>query len=264
MKKLLTRQMMQFAVLGMVLLQSGCASFIANNTSQTVGTKQGERSLSQVVGDNAIERTAKINLYKLDPRFKQSRVNIDSFYGNVLLTGQVPDMALKQLAEDNLRAMSDVKAVHNYLSVEPQIAYGTIMQDLAATADAKARLLRASIVRESKVKMHTENGVLYVMGRLNTSELDDLKSTLQQVSNVVKMTLLVDNLDQLSAPNSAILPTPTAIEPVQTTMPTSQPGLNDAITPLPVIAPNDTMPPSASELVIPLPNHLADPSTANP
>ena len=34
-----------------------------------------------------------------------------------LLTGQVPDPYLKQLAEDNLRAMSDVKAVHNYITV---------------------------------------------------------------------------------------------------------------------------------------------------
>jgi hypothetical protein len=35
---------------------------------------------------------------------------------------------LKQLAEDNLRAMSDVKAVHNYITVGDKVGYNTIMQ----------------------------------------------------------------------------------------------------------------------------------------
>jgi len=87
--------------------------------------------------DSSIERTAKINLYKLDSRFKQSRVNIESFHGNVLLTGQVPDAHLKQLAEDNLRAMTDVKTVHNYITVGNQIGYNSIMQDTTVTANTR-------------------------------------------------------------------------------------------------------------------------------
>ena len=76
---------------------SGCASFISSGTGPAaVGTESGARSLGQVFIDSSIERTAKINLYKLDSRFKQARVNIESFHGNVLLTGQVPDAHLKQ------------------------------------------------------------------------------------------------------------------------------------------------------------------------
>ena len=106
---------------------SGCASFISSCTgSAPVGTESGARSLGQFFIDSSIERTAKINLYKLDSRFKQSRVNIESFHGNVLLTGQVPDAHLKQLAEDNLRAMTDVKTVHNYITVGNQIGYNSI------------------------------------------------------------------------------------------------------------------------------------------
>ncbi len=50
------------------------------------------RSLGQVFIDSSIKRTANINLYKLDQRFKQSRINIESFHSTVLLTGQVPDL----------------------------------------------------------------------------------------------------------------------------------------------------------------------------
>ncbi|MGP4883871.1 BON domain-containing protein, partial [Klebsiella pneumoniae] len=68
-----------------------------------------------------------MNLYKLDQRFKQSRINIESFHSTVLLTGQVPDPYLKQLAEDNVKAMSDVKAVH--LHVVKDFTFREVSED---------------------------------------------------------------------------------------------------------------------------------------
>ena len=176
-------------------LGSGCASFIASNTSDTVGTLSGERSIGQVVIDKSIERTAKINMFKLDPRFKQSRVNINSFHSSVLLTGQVPDAHLKQLAEDNLKAMSDVKTIHNFITVGDQVSYSTIMQDLAVTANTKGLIVRAPVISDSKVLVHTEDAVLYVMGRLNQAESADLQQVLQNVGNVTKIVTLIDPLE---------------------------------------------------------------------
>ena len=180
---------------------SGCASFISGGTGTSpVGTDSGERSLGQVFIDSSIKRTANINLYKLDHRFKQSRINIESFHSNVLLTGQVPDPYLKQLAEDNLRAMSDVKAVHNYITVGNKVSYNTIMQDAGVTANTRALLMKAPVVSDSKVLVHTEDGVLYVMGRLNTAEINDLNNVLQNVGNVTKIVTLIDNIDLAPAP----------------------------------------------------------------
>lgn len=197
---------------------SGCASFISGGTGTApVGTESGSRSLGQVFIDNSIERTAKINLYKLDSRFKQSRINVESFHSNVLLTGQVPDQHLKQLAEDNVRAMSDVKTVHNYITVGNQIGYSTIMQDTGVTANTRGLIMKAPVVSDSKLRIHTEDGVLYVMGRLNTAETADLTQTLQQVGNVTKIVMLIDNTD--IAPSNNILnmqptvQTPAAIDP---------------------------------------------------
>ena len=205
---------------------SGCASFISNGTgSAPVGTESGARSLGQVFIDSSIERTAKINLYKLDSRFKQSRVNIESFHGNVLLTGQVPDAHLKQLAEDNLRAMTDVKTVHNYITVGNQIGYNRIMQDTTVTANTRGLIMKAVVVSDSKVRIHTEDGILYVMGRLNQAEINDLNQVLQQVGNVTKIITLIDNVEQSRAVTSSfsspvvnaqpVEQTPVAIDPDQ-------------------------------------------------
>ena len=205
---------------------SGCASFISSGTgSAPVGTESGARSLGQVFIDSSIERTAKINLYKLDSRFKQSRVNIESFHGNVLLTGQVPDAHLKQLAEDNLRAMTDVKTVHNYIAVGNQIGYSSIMQDTTVTANTRGLIMKAVVVSDSKVRIHTEDGILYVMGRLNQAEINDLNQVLQQVGNVTKIITLIDNVEQARAVTSSfsspvvnaqpVEQTPVAIDPDQ-------------------------------------------------
>ena len=205
---------------------SGCASFISNGTgSAPVGTESGARSLGQVFIDSSIERTAKINLYKLDSRFKQSRVNIESFHGNVLLTGHVPDVHLKQLAEDDLRAMTDVKTVHNYITVGNQIGYNSIMQDTTVTANTRGLIMKAVVVSDSKVRIHTEDGILYVMGRLNQAEINDLNQVLQQVGNVTKIITLIDNVEQSRAVTSSfsspvvnaqpVEQTPVAIDPDQ-------------------------------------------------
>ena len=193
---------------------SGCASFIAGGTgSAPVGTESGSRTLGQVFIDNSIGRTAKINMYKLDSRFKQSRINMESFHSNVLLTGQVPDAYLKKLAEDNVRAMSDVKTVHNYITVGDKIGYSTIMQDTAVTANTKGLIARAPVISGSKVLLHTEDGVLYVMGKLNSAEITDLNQVLQKVGNVTKIVMLVDNLDEAGTTAQPVVDvTPTAIE----------------------------------------------------
>lgn len=192
---------------------SGCASFIAGGTgSAPIGTQNGVRSLGQAITDKSIERTAYINLFKLDYRFRQSRVNINSFFGSVLLTGQVPDASLKKLAEDNLKAMGDVKSVHNYITVGPQISYSTIMQDTTVTANTRGLLARAAVISESKVSVHTEDGVLYVMGRLTAPEVTDLKQVLEQVGNITKIVTLIDQVDA-SGVVQPMVQTPVAVDP---------------------------------------------------
>ena len=143
------------------------------------------------------------------------------------------------MAEDDLSAMSDVKAVHNYITVGDKVSYSTIMQDATVTANTRGLLMKAPVVSDSKVLVHTENGVLYVMGRLNTAEVKDLDDVLQKVGNVSKIVTLIDNIDQSSgtmnssaatpmvgaATTQPLVETPVAIDPDQdepmTTTPTA-------------------------------------------
>ena len=70
------------------------------------------------------------------------------------------------------------------------------------TANTRGLIMKAPVVSDSKVHMHTEDGVLYVMGRLNSAEIDDLNQVLQQVGNITKIVTLIDNVDQRSGYNT--------------------------------------------------------------
>ena len=121
----------------------------------------------------------------------------------------MPDAHLKQLAEDNVRSMSDVKTVHNYITVGNQISYNTIMQDTTVTANTRGLIMKAPIVSDNKVMIHTEDGVLYVLGRLNTAESNDLNDVLQKVGNVTKIVTLIDNVDENNANQASSFVSPT-------------------------------------------------------
>lgn len=189
---------LKMALAGMLLAGlSGCASFLAQNTGPApLGTESGVRTFGQVFNDNAIERTAKINTYKLDERFKYARINIASFHSAVLLTGQVGDQYLKQLAEDNVKAMTDVKTVHNYITIGEKIPYNTIMQDSIVTANIRRMLVTSPDISDSKVKVQTEDGVVYVMGKLSPAENQVLINMLQSTPNIVRVVSLIDVLGE--------------------------------------------------------------------
>ncbi len=88
-------------------------------------------------------------------------------------------------------------------------------------------IMKAPVVSDNKVLVHTEDGVLYVLGRLNNAEIADLNDVLQKVGNVTKIVTLIDNVEQannsvqtssFTAPvvNNAQQPdvqTPVAIDP---------------------------------------------------
>ncbi|HEY4714746.1 MAG TPA: BON domain-containing protein [Aquirhabdus sp.] len=199
-------QVTMISVLSATVLLSGCSTFIAANSGTApVGIDSSDRSWGQAILDNSIAKTASINLYKLDPRFKLSRVNIASFHGVVLLTGQVPHANLKRLAEENVKSMADVKAVHNYLTVGDEIGYTQIVQDGITTANVRKNFMLLKGFKDSRVKVVTENNVVYLMGKLPKSDVDWLLDTLQRTPNVSKIVSLID---MLAEAEPTILSTP--------------------------------------------------------
>lgn len=175
---------------------TGCARLMAAASGpDPVGVPEGERTLSQRVEDLSIERTAAINLYKLHPDFGRSRVVVMSFYGNVLLTGQVPSAGLKQMAGDSVAGLREVGTVHNELAVsETPLPYMVRARDSIISARVRTALTLAKGFPGSQSKITVENGVVYLMAKLTRKKAEQAVGLISPIPDVRRIVKLVDYL----------------------------------------------------------------------
>lgn len=179
------------------LISTGCTTnYLTNSTEGTYGVPLTERTIPQRLLDRSIEHTAKINVYGLQENLKQnSRMSIDSFHSEVLLSGEVPTEALKTQIEQVVSSMPDVRRVYNELNVSVARGYSSTVQDGYTTSKIMAKVAADNGVKSSQIKTITNNGVVYVMGRMTPTQqslLIDIANTTAGVTELVLLTTLVN------------------------------------------------------------------------
>lgn len=184
------------SLLLLLTLPAGCNRMLAAASGPApVGAGEGERTLSQRMEDISIEKTAAINLYKLDPRFTQSRVVIMSFYSQVLLVGQVPDESLRRLAVSHVKSLREVSGVHDELTIAPvPIPLLARAKDSVISARIRSALTFAKGFPSSQCKVLVEDGVVYVMAKLKRPEAEQAVALIRATPDVRRVVTLVDYL----------------------------------------------------------------------
>ena len=180
------------------VISTGCTTnYLTNSTEGTYGVPMTERTIPQRLLDRSIEHTVKINVYGLKEDLQQtSRMGIDSFNSEVLLTGEVPTQAIKEEVEKVVSSMPDVRRVYNELDVSaskrlqlngPRWLYYLKINGKVASSDG---------VKASQVKAVTNAGVVYIMGRVTPtqqSHLIDIANSTVGVTELVLLTTVVDD-----------------------------------------------------------------------
>lgn len=188
------RLLMIGCLCGLISSLSGCARVIHATTSDPVQISTNKRSLGTKLNDDKLETYARVNILKADPAFENARVNIDSFNGFVLLTGQVPTEQLRQLAGNTVGAINSVRQVHNELQVGPEARFGSQSLDAWITTKVKSRLV-ASSIQSRRVHIITEAQTVFLMGLVSRHEADriaEVARTSDGVKQVVKVFEYVD------------------------------------------------------------------------
>lgn len=188
----------------LALALSGCASLVADATGpEPIGADQGKRTLSMRIEDSAIEHTAEVNIYKANERFREANINVISFYGSVLLAGQVPTEEMKAQAEKVTWQIAEVKRIHNELTVGPASYYLERSADGLISTQIRTRLTVQEGFPSSRAKIFTVGGTVYLMGKLTPSEADVAVAIIKEVSGVKRIVKLVDYLPATAAPAPA-------------------------------------------------------------
>jgi osmotically-inducible protein OsmY len=189
------RFLLTLALMGLMVSQlSGCARVIHATTSEPVQINNNKRSLGTKLNDDRLETYARVNILKADPAFENARINIDSFNGLLLLTGQVPTEQLRQLAGNTVGAINSVRQVHNELQVGPSARFGSQSLDTWITTKIKSRLV-ASRIQSRRIHIITEAQTVFLMGLVSRYEADrivEVARTSDGVQQVVKVFEYVD------------------------------------------------------------------------
>ncbi len=114
-------------------------------------------------------------------------VNITSFNGNVLLTGEVPDQAVMDGVVGIVRKQERVRSVQNHLVIGPTTSLGDRSNDSYITSKVKAGFVEANEFGANYVKVVTERGVVYLLGIVTRAEADAASRLAARTSGVVRV-----------------------------------------------------------------------------
>ena len=114
-------------------------------------------------------------------------VNVTSYNRVVMLTGEVPNEAIRDELERSIVGLAGVRGVTNEVQIGPNTAYSARANDSAITGKVKARFVDANRFNAVHVKVVTENSNVYLLGIVTEKEGNDAAELARTTSGVRKV-----------------------------------------------------------------------------
>lgn len=176
-------------------LLHGCSTIIDATTSEPIQIHPGKRTLGAKIDDTNIETIATVNINKAHPDLADSNVNVNSFNGVVLLTGQVPTEELRLLAGETVNKIVTVRQVHNELQVANPLTFSERSYDTWLTTKVKTQLLVLGDIEGRRVRVISEAKTVFLMGLVSRREADRITDVVRTTGGVGKVVKVFEYLD---------------------------------------------------------------------
>jgi osmotically-inducible protein OsmY len=183
------------AVCGMVALGlQGCVEMAVG--SAVVGTLAAtdRRTLGAQTEDKTIVVKGETRAHNLVG--DAGHVNVASFNRKVLLTGEVKDEATKAAVEREIGAIEGVQGVINDLEVGGVTSLTARSNDSLITGKVKASFVDTKDLYANSIKVVTERGSVYLMGRVTSREADLATEVARGVSGVHKVVKVFEYISE--------------------------------------------------------------------
>jgi osmotically-inducible protein OsmY len=173
----------------------GCGSVANTVKSKPFDDQSDKRTMGEWLEDEGIETKAYVNVRQSDATFDEGNIKVSSHRGYVLLTGQVPTEALKEKAADVVRDVRNVRRIYNELQVGPASTAMVRTSDTWITTKVKSNLLTRSDISGNRVRVVTEQGIVYLMGLVSRAEAERVVDASSGVTGVQKVVQLFEYID---------------------------------------------------------------------
>jgi len=123
-------------------------------------------------------------------------VNVTSYNRQVLLTGEVPTEQDKQLVEQVVSKVENVRAIVNELGVMGNSTLTQRSSDSLVSAKVKASLVDAKDLYANAFKVVTERGTTYLLGRVTQREADRAAEITRSVNGVQRVVRIFEIISE--------------------------------------------------------------------
>jgi osmotically-inducible protein OsmY len=165
------------------------------SVAEPIADDPRERTIGVMVDDQRIETVGLINVRRADPGLTDAHVSVTSYHGVVLLAGQVREPRHKTLAGQALLRVEGVQRVYNELEIGGPTSLLARSGDSWITGKAKTRLVASRDTPGLDIKVVTENGVVYLLGKMPRADADRATEIVRSIGGVKRVVRMFDYLD---------------------------------------------------------------------
>jgi osmotically-inducible protein OsmY len=177
------------ALLVTLNLISGCAAplVIAGGAAAGVMVARDNRSAEVILNDERIELSAQDRITADAELLANSHINITSYNGVVLISGEVQLPMYKAQVENLVRAEKGVREIRNVLRVAPVSDTESRRNDTVLTGRVLSRLFDAEDIDSPNIKVVTENATVYLMGILSRAQAERVVQVTRHTPGVARV-----------------------------------------------------------------------------
>jgi osmotically-inducible protein OsmY len=173
---------------------SGCAPLIVGGAVMTGVVATDRRTAGTQLEDEAIElKVASAVRQDLGERV---HLNVTSYNRQVLLSGEAATATDRERAEKLAQSQENVKTVVNDLAVMAPSSLTQRTKDTVTTSQIKAAFIDAKDLQSNSIKVVTERGIVYLMGRVTQREAKRATDIARSVGGVAKVVRVFDEISE--------------------------------------------------------------------
>ena len=182
------------ALLASLVSLSACAPLIVGGAVMTGVVASDRRTTGTLVEDESIEiKVASAVRKEMGDRI---HLNVTSFNRQVLLSGEVRTAADKERAEKLAQSQENVTSVVNDLAVMPVSSLTRRSKDTVITGQVKAAFVDAKDMQVNAIKVVTERGIVYLMGRVTSREAKRATDIARSIGGVTKVVRVFEEISE--------------------------------------------------------------------
>ena len=173
---------------------SGCAALIVGGALGTALMVSDRRTSGVQIEDQAIELKALTRIRETVG--DRGHISATSYNRTLLLTGEVASEADRTALEQSLSRIENLRSTVNELAVMGSSSVASRSSDTVLTSRVKASYLDAKDLQANSIKVVSERGTVYLMGRVTEREGTRATELARGISGVQKVVRVFEVLSE--------------------------------------------------------------------